>query len=62
MKVSEFKFPLPLVMWTSSHVHSASVKTLSALYAHRVTKTKPLLILEGISRFMTVIVFTFYGA
>lgn len=39
------------------------MKTLfSALYAHRVTKTKPLLILEGISRFMTVIVFTFYGA
>lgn len=51
-----------LVIWISFYVHSANKDLFPALYANRVTKTKPLSVFEGMSRFMTVIVFTFYGA
>lgn len=41
--------------------HSANMKTFCALDANRVTK-QATSVLEGVSRSMMVIVFTFYGA
>lgn len=58
----EFEFYLPLVIWISSYVHSANMKTVLCTICKQGNQTKPLPALEGVSRFMTVTVFTFYGA
>lgn len=50
-----------LLIWISS-IHSAHMKTFLCAIHKQGNQTKPLSLLEGISRFMTVIVFTFYGA